>query len=116
MFCVVSLTAPRKGTDGDYLVATCDGEELMLLSNVSLPQDDKPGCVSVFFLVQTTPKEEDANMEIFQVKEGDAKVPLLRNFKILQQHDKLLRFVPKKASAPTALSFSPAKRQRTKGR
>ena len=50
------------------------------------------------FLVQTTHDPEETNMEVNTVKEGDAKIPLLRNSKLLNIDDKLMRFVPKNQS------------------
>ena len=95
---------------------SCDGEDFILQSNLVIPQDAKIGCISMYFLVQTTHDAEEANMEVNTVKEGDAKVPLLRNSKVLNIGDKLMRFVPKKTVTPEELQYSPAaKRRRTKG-
>ena len=93
---------------------SCSGHDFVLQSNVQIPQDGSDGCICVFFLVGITHVQEDANMECFMVKEGQASIPCLRNTKVVDDGDKLLRFVSKKHVQPTALSFSPAKRQRTK--
>ena len=106
--------APRKQIDPADLTVSCSGHDFVLQSNVQIPQDGSDGCICVFFLVGITHVQEDANMECFMVKEGQASIPCLRNTKVVDEGDKLLRFVSKKHVQPTALSFSPAKRQRTK--
>ena len=49
---------------------SCDGEDFILQSNLVIPQDAKIGCISMYFLVQTTHDAEEANMEVNMVKEG----------------------------------------------
>eukprot|EP00435_Cladocopium_sp_Y103_P014784 s3914_g3.t1 len=96
------------------LAAKVGPMELILTPATGIPTDEKTGCLACFFLVGTTQVEEEANMELTWHKDGDIKVPLLRNLKALNPEDKLVRFVEKKQVMSEALAFSPAKRRRTK--
>ena len=103
----------RKDKDAD-VVASVGGMDFALTPFTVMPTDDKTGCLACFFLVACIEVVEEANMEITWHKDGDVKVPLLRNSKVLNPEDKLLRHVPKKQVASEALAFSPAKRRRMK--
>ena len=109
-----TATISRKDKDAD-IVATVGGMDFTLNSSTVIPTDEKTGCLACFFLVACTQVADEANMEIIWHKDGDVKVPLLRNSKVLNPDDKLLRYLPKKQVATEALAFSPAKRRRQKG-
>jgi|Cyp2metagenome_2_1107375.scaffolds.fasta_scaffold13593_3 hypothetical protein len=103
----------RKDKDAD-IVASVGGMDFTLTPSNVIPTDERTGCLACFFLVACTQVADEANMEIIWHKDGDVKVPLLRNSKALSPDDKLLRHVPKKQVASEALAFSPAKRRRIK--
>ena len=92
--------------------------EFNLQPAVTLPSDGKSGSLAGFWLVQVTNKEEEANMHIIYQTEDKANklvIPVMKNTVTLEPETKLLRYVPKKVSAPEALTYSPAKRRRVKG-
>ena len=70
----------RKDKDAD-IVASVGGMDFTLTPSNVIPTDERTGCLACFFLVACTQVADEANMEIIWHKDGDVKVPLLRNWK-----------------------------------
>jgi len=106
-----------KPADGSAAVATVKGIKgyFILASQFSLPKDEEPGFMPLYWLVTTSHKGSECNIASVVQKVGDVEISVFQNSCALAAGEKLVRYVAKKAAPAPTLEFSPVKRHRTKG-
>lgn len=106
-----------KPEDGSAAVATVKGIKgyFILASQFSLPKDEEPGFMPLYWLVTTSHKGSECNIASVVQKVGDVEISVFQNSCALAAGEKLVRYVAKKAAPAPTLEFSPVKRHRTKG-
>ena len=85
-----------------------DGFSAWLQSTFVLPKEEREGFISPFWLIRTTAKLSDANMELSHVFEASdenhtLKIPVLKNSRDLSEGEVLMRFVERRAFEPEPL-------------
>lgn len=101
-------------------VTSADSVHYFLAPHTTLPTKQKDSMIVLFWFVQCTHSEDEANCEVFHPKPGansEFRVPYIKNRKLIQKGDELLIYKPK-AAAPSEqfqdMIPVPQKRMRTK--